>query len=434
MDLGCEGQRTEFKLAAGRGAVKAVIAFANSDGGTLYVGVDDDGSPVGVDDPDEVMTRLASMLRDSVRPDVLMMTSMEVIDAGGRPVVAVHVGRGVHRPYYVAGKGPRPEGVYVRRGAASQPASETAILRMLRESASEPFEAAPSLEQDLTFGCLSARFSARGLPFGRGEMRTLGLVGRDGTYTNLALVLSDQCPASIKAARFADDGRAVFTRREEFSGSVLEQLDGAYAFLESCNGFRTGYSGLEREDRRDFPPVALREALVNSVAHRDYALSGPTLVSVTPSAAEIVSLGGLPLGIEPEDLEAHVSVPRNRALANVLFRLELIEAYGTGLGRMRASYAGSGAGVGISITANTFTVTLPNRNAAAAPARSAAAEAALAAVASGAGTRRAVQEAAGLTQATATRALAELVAGGAVVREGAGRSTRYRPAGGGAPR
>lgn len=428
MDFGAEGQRVEFKLEAGPGAVKAVIAFANSEGGTLYVGVDDSGRPAGVADPDAEMTRLSSMLRDSVRPDVLMMTSMEAIDAGGRTVVGVHVGRGVHRPYYVAGKGPRPEGVYVRSGAASVPASETAILRMLRESALEPYEAMPSLEQGLTFGCLSDRFAARGLPLGAGEMRTLGMVDRDGAYTNLALLLSDQCPVPIKAAQFADDGRTVFTRREEFSGSLLAQLDGAYAFLESCNRYRTEYSGLRREDRSDWPEVALREALVNSVAHRDYSLSGPTLVSVTPSAAEVVSLGGLPLGIEPEDLEAHVSVPRNRALANVLFRLELIEAYGTGLERMRSSYAGSGAAVGISITANTFSVRLPNRNAGAGARRSPSAEAALAAVRSGETTRRGVQEAAGLSQATATRALAELAAEGAVVREGAGRATRYRPA------
>lgn len=426
MGLGAEGQRVEFKLEAGAGAVRSVIAFANSDGGTLYVGVDDSGRPVGVADPDAEMTRLSSMLRDSVRPDVLMMTSIDAIDVDGRAVVAVHVGRGVHRPYYVAGKGPRPEGVYVRSGAASVPASETAILRMLRESAQEPYEAMPSLEQGLTFGCLSGRFADRGLPLGPGEMRTLGMVNRDGAYTNLALVLSDQCPASIKAAQFSDDGRAVFTRREEFAGSVLEQLDGAYAFLESCNRFRTEYSGLTREDRRDWPEVALREALVNSVAHRDYSLSGPTLVSVTPSAAEVVSLGGLPLGIEPEDLGAHVSVPRNRALANVLFRLELIEAYGTGLGRMRSSYAGSGAEVGISITANTFTVRLPNRNAAPAARRSPSAEAALAAIRSGETSRRGVQGATGLSQASATRALAELAAEGAIVREGAGRSTRYR--------
>lgn len=426
MDFGAEGQRVEFKLEAGAGAVKAVIAFANADGGTLYIGVDDSGVPVGVADPDAEMTRLASALRDSVRPDVLMMASMEAVDAGGRAVIAVHVGRGVHRPYYLAGKGPRPEGVYVRSGAASVPASGTAILRMLRESASEPYEATPSLRQDLTFGCLSGRLAERGLPLGAGEMRTLGLVDRDGAYTNLALVLSDQCPFSIKAAQFSDDARTVFTAREEFSGSVLRQLDGAYAFLESRNSYRTEYSGLRREDLPDWPPVALREALVNSVAHRDYALSGPTLVSVTPSAAEVVSLGGLPLGIEPEDLGAHISVPRNRGLANVLFRLQLIEAYGTGLGRIRESYAGSGSEPVISMTANTFTVRLPNRNAGTSAGRSASAEAVLAAIRSGQSARRGIQDAAGVSQATATRALSELMAEGAIVREGAGRSTRYR--------
>ena len=142
---------------------------------------------------------------------------------------------------------------------------------------------------------------------------------------------------------------------------------------------------------------------MNSVAHREYALSGPTLVSVMPSAVEIVSLGGLPMGIEYEDLSARISMPRNRALANVLFRLELIEAYGTGIGRMRESYEGEGLSPEITVTTNTFSIVLPNRNAQDVK----------------------VAEAAG-SLSTAGRILADLVSNGRVTRIGSGRGTRYR--------
>lgn len=200
-------------------------------------------------------------------------------------------------------------------------------------------------------------------------------------------------------------------------------------------------TGLERSDYYDVPPVALREALVNSVAHREYALSGPTLVSVMPDGVEIVSPGGLPLGLEEQDLSAHVSVPRNKALANVLFRLEIIEAYGTGLGRIRASYAGSGVEPRIRLTPNTFTVFLPNRNA---PGARSAANAGVAAsadsgteellgfLASGPKSRREVQEELGVSQSSAIRLLSDLVGRGLVERRGAGRSTRYALSGRGA--
>ena len=198
--------------------------------------------------------------------------------------------------------------------------------------------------------------------------------------------------------------------------------------MERNNHYRTAFDGLERIDHHDVPPIALREALVNSVAHREYALSGPTLVSVMPSEIEIVSLGGLPLGIEYPDLSAHISMPRNKLLSNVLFRLELIEAYGTGIGRMRGSYVGSGLTPSILVTANTFTVELPNRNV---PRAGMAVESdpvadACSVLNDGAPrSRREIQDALGVSQSTATRLLNDLEAEGRVRRIGGGKNTRY---------
>lgn len=426
-----EDERTEYKTVVNDGAIKTIVAFANSNGGTLYVGVDDNGKAVGLDDVDSEMTKLANMMRSNIKPDILMMVSCEVEDVGGVDVIAVHVGRGVKRPYYLASKGLRPEGVYVRSGAASVPSSDTAILRMVQETEGDTFETRRSLEQELTFDYASAEFARKGIPFGEGEQRTLGIAGAEGGFTNLGLVLSDQCPPMIKSAVFDDDDRGTFATREEYSGSLLKQLADSYAFLEYNNRFRTSFEGLERVDHHDYPAVALREALVNSVAHREFALSGPTLVSVMPSKVEIVSLGGLPLGLEYPDLSAHVSMPRNRLLANVLFRLEIIEAYGTGIDRMRKSYDGSGLDVEIEVTPNTFSVTLPNRNVAERPRRRPL-EApkgfapVAAALENGARTRREVQDELGVSQSTAIRLLAELADKGLIVKEGQGKAVRYK--------
>lgn len=287
-----EGETVEFKREMNSGAVKTVIAFANTGGGTLYIGVDDEGVPVGVDDVDAEMTRVTSRLRDSVKPDILMMVSVvpEVID--GRDVIAVHVGRGVRRPYYLASKGPRPEGVYIRSGATSVPASDSAIIRMIRECDGDVFEARLSMNQDLTFRYAQAEFERKGLPLGPGEMRTLGILNPNGVFTNLGFLLSDQCPPTMKAAAFSDDSRSVFTERREYAGSILKQLADAYAFLQAHNHYRTEFSGLERIDRYDYPAVALREALVNSVAHREYALSVPHSFLLCPPRWRSYRLGG----------------------------------------------------------------------------------------------------------------------------------------------
>lgn len=122
-------------------------------------------------------------------------------------------------------------------------------------------------------------------------------------------------------------------------------------------------------------------------------------------------------------------MPRNRALANVLFRLELIEAYGTGIGRMRESYEGEGLSPEITVTANTFSIVLPNRNAPDARAPESAGslpEAAMRSLADGARTRAEVQADLGVSQSTASRILADLVGSGRAMRTGSGRGTRYR--------
>lgn len=423
-----EGRSVEFKTVVNDSAIKTVIAYANSDGGRLFIGVADDGEVLGVDELDEELLRLTEKMRANIRPDILMMVEMDVEHYDGKPVIVVTVQKGPKRPYYLTSKGLRPEGVYVRSGASSVPSSDTAILQMIRESEGDSFEARVSFNQDLTFGYLAKKLKKRGIDLDDGAMRTMGLEGEDG-YTNLALLLSDQCPTFLKVAAFDDDDRNVFLEREEYSGSLLEQLDNAYEFLERHNKFKTKYDGLERVDFDDYPSEALREALVNAVAHREYALSGPTLVSVMPSRIDVVTLGGLVPGITFADLSANISMPRNPLLASVLYRLGIIEAWGTGIGRMRSSYDNQQGAVELSVTPNTFTVSLANRNAIAPVAHEGALSfgemEVVRAIAQGNTTRSALQEVVGFSQSKTINVLNSLIEKGVVVREGGTRSLRY---------
>ena len=105
---------------------------------------------------------------------------------------------------------------------------------------------------------------------------------------------------------------------------------------------------------------ALREALMNSLVHREYALSGSTLINIFDDRIEFVSIGGLPKGIEYDDIMLGVSMPRNKKLANVFYRLRLIEAYGTGISKIMRSYKGGTDKPFIEVSSNAFKITLPN--------------------------------------------------------------------------
>lgn len=357
-----ENKTTEFKREYIEDIKNTIIAFANCDGGTLYIGVNDDGTACGVDNVDGTMLRVTNAIRDAVRPDVTMFVECANDLMDEKPIVRVTVQRGTARPYYLHGKGIRPEGVFVRQGASTVPATDAAILNMIKETSGDSYEEARSLEQRLTFNKAADFFEKRKIEFGKAQMRTLHLIGDDDTYTNLAFLLSEQCTHMIKLAVFEGSKKSVFKDRRELSGSLLEQMEEAFDYIDRYNRTRAEFSGLDRLDMRDYPPEAIREALLNAIVHRDYSFSGATLISIFEDRIEFVTIGGLVKGITLDDVKLGVSVLRNQYLANIFYRLRLIEAYGTGILKINECYDEYDVKPLIETTSNAFKITLPNTN------------------------------------------------------------------------
>ena len=288
-----EGNTVELKKEYTDDIKKSVVAFVNSNGGQLYVGVGNDGAPVGLADADGTMLQITNTIRDSIRPDVTMFTTCERVSMDGKAVILVTVQQGTARPYYLTGKGIRPEGVYVRQGASSVPATDSAIVRMIKDTNGESYEELRSLNQALTFTTLERDFREAEIHLGEAQYKTLGLVDMDGTYSNLALLLSEQCPYSIKLSVFEGSIKAVFRDRYVFEGSVLAQLNDCYRIIDRYNRTRAEFDGLKRIDTREYPVEAVREALLNLIVHRDYSFGDSALVSIFDDRMELVSLGGL---------------------------------------------------------------------------------------------------------------------------------------------
>lgn len=341
---------------------KEIIAFANCDGGTVYVGVADDGKVLGVENADECALQISNMVRDAVKPDVTMFIHYETLECDGKAVVAVNIQRGTNRPYYLAKKGLRPEGVYVRQGYSSVPATDTAIRQMIKETDGDSFENMRSINQALTFEATKKEFEKRNVVFGQPQMQTLKIVSADGICTNLGLLLSEQCLHTIKAAVFEGINQNVFKDRREFSGSLMQQLNDVYDYIDFHNQTHATFRKLLRIDTRDYPEVAVREALLNTLVHRDYSFRASTLISIYDDRIEFVSIGGLLPGLELDDLMMGVSVCRNPHLANVFYRLQLIEAYDTGMKKIMGAYANALVQPKIKTTNNAFKIILPNVN------------------------------------------------------------------------
>ena len=182
-------------------------------------------------------------------------------------------------------------------------------------------------------------------------------------YSNLALLLSDQCVHTIKVAVFQGTDQTIFKDRREFSGSLMKQMNEVYEFIDFRNQTRATIEKLFRFDVRDYPEIAVREALLNLLVHRDYSFSASALISIYENRIEFVSIGGLLPGIDLEDVMIGISVCRNQDLANVFYRLHLIEAYGTGIGKIMKAYEGVEEKPMIETSKNAFKIILPNVNA-----------------------------------------------------------------------
>ncbi len=200
-------------------------------------------------------------------------------------------------------------------------------------------------------------------------MKTLGMVTQDGVYTNLGLLLSDQCVHTIKAAVFQGTTQSEFKDRKEFSGSLFRQMNETYDFIDFRNQTHSTFDKLYRIDRRDYPETAVREALLNLLVHREYSFCASTFISLYADRLEFTSIGGLVSGVSLKDITMGISVCRNSKLANVFYRLELIEAYGTGIIKIMGAYEGTGMTPQIETSDNAFKNILPNLNAMPEPAR-----------------------------------------------------------------
>lgn len=353
-----EDDTTEFKRKVTKDMMKTAVAFSNSCGGVIYIGVENDGTIVGVDDTDEVSKHIVQLLADTIRPDITTSSNVRLVKIEDTDVIMITVQEGTSKPYYLREKGLKPEGVYIRNGPVSMPAPESQILKMIRENSFHTYESAVSMDQNLTFKSTSKIFHDSGLDFGDSQMRSMGLM-KGEEYTNLAYILSDQCEHGIKLAVFDDWSKGTFRDRTETQGSALEQAEKAYSFVEKHNPRRTEINGLRRVDSRAYPEPAVREALINAIVHRDYSVNGSILVSIYGNSMSVSSVGGLNRDIGYDDILLGVSSLRNPRLAAVFYRLGMIEAYGTGIPRIMGTYRDNLTQPKIEVSTNVFKITLP---------------------------------------------------------------------------
>ena len=306
------------------------------------------------------MDKISNKIHDGIKPDVSFLVAPRIEKEDGKDIIIVEVLQGTNKPYYIKSKGMTPEGVYVRIGATSQPSTSDAIRDMIIDSSGITFEKNMSVNQELTFVYTERIFKEKEIAFGNREKKILGIINDNDKYTNLALLLSDQCPYTIKMAVYTDNTKREFIDKKETNiGSVLQQLEEAESYLKLNNKVSGKIQGMERIDNYDYPEESIREVLINTITHRNYEIPGSTLIHIFTNRIEFLSLGGLVKGLTIEDIKLGSSSSRNPKLVSVFHRLGLVEAYGSGIPRMLELYKNSINIPNIYVAPNSFLVEMP---------------------------------------------------------------------------
>ena len=344
-----EGKTLEFKrdLSSPDGILKTLVAFANTAGGTVVIGVEDRSKNVrGVPDALASEEKLASLISDSIRPR--LVPDIEVMAWRNLNVLAVQVHPSNTRPHYMLRLGPE-DGVFVRVGSTNRRAEELQIEELKRWNRMDSFDeqAVPDLKSEAIDFRAASEFFAPYRHLTPQAWSTLRVTtehqGRQvPTIGGLLLFGKDRFArfpdAWIQAGRFAGNNRARLLDSVEIRSFLPRAADEAIAFARKHLIQESIIEGVRREDRWSVPLVAIREALMNAIVHADYAQQGaPIRLALFDDRIEIENPGLLPFGLTIEDIRQGVSKLRNRVIGRVFHELHLIEQWGSGIQRMTSA-------------------------------------------------------------------------------------------------
>ena len=355
-----EDQNLEFKSTLTNKLKREIVSFLNTDGGTIYLGVDDltkKSLPISESQKHEWEEILNHWYTNAFYP-----TPFNLIDIlPNEKIFTIKIKSGPHKPYAIASQGFDSSGVYVRYGSSAVKATNEQIKRMLQQNNDNNlFDDEPAKNQDLSFEKLKKQAQTKNVTF---NIRALHLLQSPNIYNNTAFLVSDQNTVTSKVAIFQGTDVMIFKDKREISGPITTQIDELLYFIDLNNHTRIEITGKpQHHEIKDFPNEAIREALVNAFTHRDYLLHSPIKVEIFDDRIEILSSGGIPDGLTLADIKGGMTAARNLHLIHVLDKLNYIENYGTGISRIYAAYKETDQQPHFEVYPNSFKVILPNIN------------------------------------------------------------------------
>lgn len=347
-----ESKNIEYKVVVpdkSEKYMKTVVAFANTQGGRLVIGIDDKTHQVvGVDNDSlfQTMDALTNAISDSCEPQIIPDIEPQTVD--GKTVIVITVEAGKNRPYYIKSQG-KTKGTYIRVAGTSRPAQQEKIRELEMEGARISwdeltcvgYEVTEEASQDLCNDIEDFRKKA-GLSEHIVRKEQLFnwkvLKKREGNVlasNAYALLTSDYFQFSkTQCAVFKGTDRTIFLDKREYTGPIYKQIESAVEFVLRNIRLGATIDGLVRRESYELPVEAIREMIINAHCHRNLLDESCIQVAIYDDRLEVTSPGGLYNGLTYEEVMKGHSKIRNKLIANIFSQMGLVEAWGSGIRRI----------------------------------------------------------------------------------------------------
>lgn len=350
-----ESKEVEFKREYSKTLLKTVSAYANYSDGLIVIGINDNGSAVGVSDVSYLKEQIENAINDTVLPNPYFEIETDIFD--GKTVLIIKVYKSENTPYTYLGK------AYKRIAIATREVDMYEYNELVLNGKNLTYDEIPINDDELDLSVFSNRLrKIIGISeVDKNVLASLDLY-KNGKYNIAAKLLSDNNNiGKITLLRYHKDVELIKDRIDLENMSILTQYDKCIEFYFKHVNKQEIIGGAYRKTIEEIPLVAYREAIANAICHRDYNKQSNVKVEIFDERIEITSPGGLPVGISYDDfIDGRISVPRNKVIAEIFYRLKLIEKKATGIRRIKSYYKEYDSKPEFQITANSVRVVLPN--------------------------------------------------------------------------
>ena len=338
--MGVESSRIEYKSSLNEKLERSVVAFLNyNEGGIIYIGIDDRGNAVGVDDIDNVQLKIIDRIRNNISPSTLGLFDVAVESLEEKLIVKIIISSGTEKPYYIKSKGRSETGCFIRVGNSVQPMTSQMIDELYRRRNYATLGKMNSPRGDLTFRQLKIYYDGKTLSLNERFKSSLELLTEEGRDNYVAYLLADENGASMKVAKYVGFDKVDLIENEEYGYCCL--IKATERILDKLTVENKTFAKITptvRQEKNMVNKVALREVVINAIVHNDYSSGVTPLIEIYSDRIAITSYGGLVEGMTQEDFFSCYSKPRNRELMRVFRDMELVEQIGSGMNRILKTY------------------------------------------------------------------------------------------------